>query len=273
VAHTASQQAEFPDEHAAAQKNQLWLQYQPRDNVNRLAPVEFRWIMAIRCHTLPEEEYTSMTVKSNSVCCGNVDISTPGALIAHALNCKMNGFTPASRHNLIKFSVKGVLERVGLQTVLEPTNYSHLYGSGAAQRPDLTVWHPLPVPVTTDFVIVQQTGGVPGKAANVAAKIKIDTHEKVVNKLNHRFVPFVMEAHGFEHSSVASFINHVSVTLPGYLKRELHIDIRTAASVALARARYHAVIHVLANQNRGHNLFDMQRNSEVGDAVCLDAMY
>jgi hypothetical protein len=264
----ASPRSEFPDAHAAAQCNPLWMQFQPRGRKEQLTPVEYRYTMAIRCNTLPKKEFNNC-VRNHTSCCDNIDISTPDRLIAHALNCKKSGFTPATRHNFVKTAVASTLQRFGFHVRVEPTSYSHLYGSGRMERPDLTVSHPVPIPVTTDFVIVQQEGSV-GSSAKAAAKRKMNNHDSAVSAVGHRFVPFALEAHGYEDPSVINFLHQISVTLPGYLKRQLILDVRMAVSCALARARYQAVVHVLASHMRSSNVFDAQCEQDVAEQMDME---
>ena len=99
-----------------------------------------------------------------------------------------------------------------------------------------------PVPVVTDFAVVQQDGVVPGKAAAAMAKQKRNLHLRpIATHTHHVFEPFVLEAHGFEDNSVFRFVTHVAACRPRYVQRELLNEIRCTVSVELARARIQAV--------------------------------
>ena len=144
----------------AAQHNAPWRMYQPRGYDGRLAPNEFRTAMAIRCGILPK--YVDVS-KVSCLCntAGARDHKNGLSVISHAINCGASGFTPANRHNAVKYAVSTVLRRYGLSTTVEPNFY--VYGEDVRRRPDLVVWSA--PPVTTDFVISQQQGDKPGTAA------------------------------------------------------------------------------------------------------------
>ncbi len=76
--------------------------------------------MAIRCGTVPTDLLSSGAA---SFTCPNVALTTPLEIITHAMNCDANGFSPSTRHNLIKNAVAAVVRRYNLAVVLEPLNY------------------------------------------------------------------------------------------------------------------------------------------------------
>ncbi len=64
--------------------------------------------MAIRCGTVPTDFLSSGAA---SCTCPNVTLTTPLETITHAMNCDANGFSPSTRHNLIKNAVAAVVRR------------------------------------------------------------------------------------------------------------------------------------------------------------------
>ena len=223
--------------HRSAQENASWLQYQPNGYDTRMQPIEFRISMAIRCRTLPR---FIMDRKLQRCPCNNAAIATPGELIDHALNCRGIGFSPSHRHSLIKAEVAKIFRRSNFAVTLEPNFYC--YNDGKNHRPDLTIF--APHPVATDFVICQQDT-VPGTAANREARKKLKTHTTAVTSAGHHFVPFALEAHGHEHSSVQAFVKAAMQFRPQFEELQMMRDIRVGVSVALARARINSVLAVI----------------------------
>jgi hypothetical protein len=228
--------------HLNAQANAPWLFYLPRGHADRLLPHEFRLAVAIRCGTLPRD-LAAMTQPS----CG-CNITLPKddhlAVIAHSMNCSTSGFTPATRHNYVKFAVARVLRARGLHVVVEPNNYAKLYDDNVKHRPDLLV--AVSPPVATDFVVVQQVTERAGAAAAAAAKNKNALHQRVVASVGHVFFPFALETHGYMHNSCRLFVDAVAGLLPAHERITLQHDVASAVGSALARARCAAVQHLFA---------------------------
>ena len=221
----------------SAQTTAPWLFYQPRGYDTRLTSPEFRLSMAIRCGTVPTDLLSSGAA---SCTCPNVTLDTPLAIVAHAMNCDANGFSPSTRHNLVKNAVAAVVRRYNLAVVLEPLNYCSDYTDARQHRPDLLVY--TSPPVCTGFVVSQQaTSGKPGPASKAAAKRKQQHHQQAVARHGHVFIPFSMEANGHCDSSVTAFAQAVGAHLPRHELRDFVQDVHAAAAAALARARCHAV--------------------------------
>ena len=242
-------------QYRSAQEDAFWLQYQPTGYDTRMRPEEFRIAMAIRCRTLPRFISDSGITRCE---CGFA-LPDAGQLIDHSLNCGLTGFTPSHRHSLVKTAVAQVLRRFNFAVSLEPSLYH--YSSGDC-RPDLTVWAPRPV--ATDFVISQQNKK-PGVAATEAAKKKIATHRTAVTARGHVFVPFALEAHGYEHASVQAFVKQVAQFRPKYEEQELMRDIRVGVSVALARARMNSILALVGKLSWRH-----QDDKKIGDHAAHD---
>ena len=229
--------------HLAAQHTAWWLRYQPRGRSVRLTPSTFKIGMCIRCGTLPRDLLSSVP---RTCVCGEV-LMTPLDLINHAQNCQHSGFTPATRHNIMKYDAAQVFRRYGLGVTVEPTMYDGSYTDNHKHRPDLSVYSG-PNVITTDFAIMQQDkSGVPGIAAKNAAKAKNKLHSKPVNNygINHHFVPCTFEAHGHMDNSVMEFIERAGQHLPAFLASEMKKEMVTVMSIALLKARVAAVAAVL----------------------------
>ncbi len=64
--------------------------------------------MALRCGTVP----TDLMMSGAASCTyPNVTLDTPPEIITHAMNCDANGFSPSTRHNLLKNAVAAVVRR------------------------------------------------------------------------------------------------------------------------------------------------------------------
>ena len=224
--------------HLRAQTNAPWLFYAPRGQDDyRLTSPEFRLAMAIRCGAIPDDIAETCVA---SCTCTNIELKTPLDIIAHALNCNNSGFTTATRHNFIKTAIARVLRHYNFAVTLEPTVYSSYYEDSVAHRPDVLV-HTSP-PICTDVTVVQQNdSSVVGNASRAAAKRKSDHHNLAVSRIGHVFYPFALEAHGYEQPCNSAFTNAVGSHLPRHELQQLVFDMRSAVSVALARARCQAV--------------------------------
>ena len=233
--------------HSSAQVNAPWLMYQPRGYSTRLTPGEFRAAIAIRCGLLPRD----MSIGHAKCSCG-VDMKTALDVVSHSGNCKTSGYTPAQRHNRLKFDVANALRRHSFAVTVEPTCYA--YADRIKHRPDLIVW--TSPAITTDFVIVQQDGARPGVAAAAAASGKNDAHKQTVAKAGHVFVPFALEAHGYTHGSVRTFVDAVTSQRRRFESRAIHEDLNMILSVSLARSRIAALLALMKTGLRDNIFVD-----------------
>jgi hypothetical protein len=221
--------------HCLAQQHAPWMLYQPRGRDTRLDADTFRTAMAVRCCKLPR----SFNFTAVSSCRCEHTFKDEQDLIVHAMNCNHTGFSTAMRHTMVKRCLARVLNRYNFATTVEPTFYESSYHDGIKHRPDLVVWTPRPIAI--DVTIVQQHANAPGREACTAAAKKDKLHGQIVANCGHVFSSFVLETHGFEHTSVKNFVQKVSQNRPPYEAKELEKEVCLCVSVELARARAHAL--------------------------------
>ena len=138
---------------------------------------------------------------------------------------------------MVKRALAQTARAYGIETTLEPTFYVYP-DTMIRKRPDITFWSH--TPITTDVTIVSPTD-VLGDAAAIAAKEKKDEHTVAVSRLDHLFIPFAMETYGHFDKHCFDLFNKLASHLENQLRHDFALDMRHAASSALAKARAVAV--------------------------------
>ena len=206
---------------------------------NELTHTQFRIAMCIHLRTLPQMVNKAVPTRCN---CG-VNVTTNEMLIEHSLKCdKFGRYTRTHRHNIVRDAIAAIARSYGITATLEPRFYS--YESGNC-RPDIT-FHTLPRAIATDVSIVYPDTD-PGIAANRAAKAKEEIHKKAVERLEHTFIPFIMETFGYAHESCAKLAKALMVDLPKHRHTSFRFDMEHAASNALAIARANTVLSAIGS--------------------------
>jgi hypothetical protein len=220
--------------HLRAQHQADWIFYTPRGMKNHMSSAEFCIAMAIRCRSITD--YQREQTKHLSCGCGETFTERIEDVVQHSLVCKCNRFTPAHRHNIVKYAMANVIRSFGFQVTIEPHFY--VYESGIQRRPDLTVHVQGYQDIATDLVIVKQEGRVGANAERAAAE-KIKIHKKAVERSGHIFIPYAMEVHGHRTKQCAEFVDAIGhhLSRPEYYRFLTRFNVTVSSALAQARVK------------------------------------
>jgi len=153
------------------------------------------------------------------------------------------------RHNYVRDALRSIARSYGIESTSEPNFYT--YESGQRCRPDITFNLPSRNKLTIDVTVVQPSSNravtALGEEAARAAAEKLAKHNAAVAAMNHEFVPFAVESHGFMDRGCFYAINK----LKGYVAFESRFDfardMKSAVSTALAKYRAEVLTYVLTH--------------------------
>ena len=179
--------------------------------------------------------------------CGRT-LLTDAECIDHCVKCDKLPYSKTTRHNNIRHAVTTVARQFGIACTEEPKIYEDLYENGH-QRPDILFQ--LNPPLSIDITCVHPELEVDVAAEN-AAKVKRKQHEAVMEKLNHKFLPFTLETYGHLNQSVFKVISELERSVPSYQAYRFRQTMLHAVSTAVAISRADAIRTAILHMQRAN---------------------
>ena len=255
-----------------------WTQYKTYTRITQLDPRQYKYALAIRCKLIPdgirdeignpvircickdtptllnknltaEEERELMNNNKNNNNDDNKN-NRHEILLQHVMSCQeIQKMHYNERHNYVRDALRSIARSYGIESTPEPNFYT--YESGQRCRPDITFNLPSRNKLTIDVTVVQPSSNravtALGEEAARAAAEKLAKHNAAVAAMNHEFVPFAVESHGFMDRGCFYAINK----LKGYVAFESRFDfardMKSAVSTALAKYRAEVLTYVLTH--------------------------
>lgn len=219
-----------------------WMRYSQAPFHEQLSPNEYRVALALRCDVIPDSLYNNETYR----CECNTMIQSARDVISHALRCHLfSGITAGNRHQWLKQALGNVYRSWGGNISIEPGFYTY-ENTDVKHRPDITFYTNSKA-VCTDLSIVSPDvdfdNARRGAAASRQAKAKSKHHQAAVSKMEHVFIPFVMETSGHFDRDCFKMITALSDIARG--PRARHVfkrDLIGAASTSIAKFRSEAIL-------------------------------
>ena len=225
--------------------------YRAACDYDRLPDITYKVALALRLNVVPRSVCSTFHARY----CPRHDktLLTMAEVINHAMRCdSLSGISAATRHNHIKYAMRNVACRYGVEVAVEPTGYVYFENASSTRpadvqrRPDIRFKAPLDNKYyVTDLTIVAPDD-IPGAAALRAAENKRHIHSEAVHARNHIFIPFAAETSGFFADCCDKLVSCIAEGLPEHQHHAFKRDFASACAAGIAQFRAEAVMNVFA---------------------------